>query len=57
VVALLEPREVEPALFAGAVMRIVDAQEPLREELDDAFGDGQPTPRSRSQPVIEDPGP
>jgi ornithine cyclodeaminase/alanine dehydrogenase-like protein (mu-crystallin family) len=40
VIASLEPRELEPALFAGADLRIVDAREPLREELDYAFGDG-----------------
>ena len=40
VVASLEPRELEPALYAGADLRIVDARGPLREELDDAFGEG-----------------
>jgi ornithine cyclodeaminase len=39
-IASLEPRELEPALFAGADLRIVDAREPLREELDEAFGEG-----------------
>lgn len=40
VVASLEPRELEPALFERADLRIVDAREPLREELDAAFGEG-----------------
>ena len=40
VIASLEPRELEPALFASADLRIIDAREPLREELDEAFGPG-----------------
>jgi ornithine cyclodeaminase len=40
VVASLEPRELEPALFAGADLRVVDRREQLGEELDDAFGPG-----------------
>lgn len=38
VVASLEPRELEPALYAAVDLRIVDAREPMREELDQAFG-------------------
>jgi ornithine cyclodeaminase len=40
VLASLEPRELEPALFERSDLRIVDAREPLREELDAAFGEG-----------------
>ena len=37
---LLEPRELEPALFAKAPLRVVDAREAVGEELDEAFGPG-----------------
>jgi ornithine cyclodeaminase/alanine dehydrogenase-like protein (mu-crystallin family) len=40
VLASLEPRELEPAVFERSDLRIVDAREPLREELDAAFGEG-----------------
>jgi ornithine cyclodeaminase/alanine dehydrogenase-like protein (mu-crystallin family) len=40
VVASLEPRELEPALFTGSDVRIVDDREALRDELDEAFGPG-----------------
>jgi ornithine cyclodeaminase/alanine dehydrogenase-like protein (mu-crystallin family) len=40
VIASLEPRELEPALFAGADLRIVDVREPFNGELDEAFGRG-----------------
>jgi ornithine cyclodeaminase len=40
VLASLEPRELDRALYARADLRVVDSREQLREELLDAFGDG-----------------
>jgi ornithine cyclodeaminase/alanine dehydrogenase-like protein (mu-crystallin family) len=40
VVASLEPRECEPALYRRADLRVVDRPGALREELDEAFGPG-----------------
>ena len=40
VVASLEPRECDPALYRHADLRIVDLHAALRGELDEAFGSG-----------------